>query len=63
VKNLTLKAEIIRKYGTQAHFAEIAGMREDQISKIIHGRLRPTADEKFIIAKKLGLPETVLFYY
>jgi len=55
MKNLKLKSVIILKFGTQFDFSRVVGLREDRISKLIHGRVIPTQDEKEIIGRALGV--------
>lgn len=59
--NLELKALIIRRFGTQVDFSRIVGLREDRISKLIHGRAKATGEECTVIAKKLGVTVQELF--
>ena len=57
MKNYSLKAKIIEKFGTQYEFSEILGIREDRLSKLIHGRIAPNAKERQTIPEKLGVSE------
>jgi len=59
--NNELKAQIIRKFSTITAFARAIGAREDRVSKIIHGRTIPTADERVLICEKLGVRESEIF--
>jgi transcriptional regulator with XRE-family HTH domain len=59
--NNELKAQIIRKFTTITAFARAIGVREDRVSKIIHGRTIPTANERALICNKLGVPEREIF--
>ncbi len=59
--NIELKAQIIRKFTTITAFARAIGAREDRVSKIIHGRSVPTAEERLLICEKLGVPECEIF--
>lgn len=59
--NIALKMAILQKCGNQTLFARQVEMGESIISRIIHGYREPTADEKRIIAQKLGLSEEALF--
>jgi hypothetical protein len=59
--NNELKAQIIRKFSTITAFARAIGAREDWVSKIIHGRVIPTAEERVLICKKLGVRESEIF--
>jgi len=57
MKNYSLKARIIEKFGTQFEFSEILGIREDRLSKLIQGRIAPNAHERQAIPEKLGVSE------
>lgn len=59
--NLILKAEIIRKFGSQLKFAKTADMQELRLSKIIHGRTQPTSAEITTMAQLLKLNPQDLF--
>jgi plasmid maintenance system antidote protein VapI len=48
MSNLKLKAKIIERFGTQADFARVTGLKEDRISRFINGRNLPTEEEKSI---------------
>jgi transcriptional regulator with XRE-family HTH domain len=61
MRNLMLKAKIIVKFGSQSEFCRALGIREDRLSKIIHGRIDPSAQERKTIAKKLGVPKNELW--
>jgi hypothetical protein len=57
MKNYSLKAKIIEKFGTQFEFCEVLGIREDRLSKLIHGRISPNVHERRTIPEKLGVSE------
>lgn len=46
-----IKAAIMAKYGSQADFAEVLGIDETMVSKLIHGRrpFKPGQREKWAI--------------
>ena len=59
--NLELKAQIVRKYGSQANFAQAVKADETVISRVIRGRrpLKPEDREKW--ARALGRRPEELF--
>lgn len=60
--NLILKSEIIRQYGTQLAFSRACKVvGELRLSKLIHGRARPTNEEVEVMAEMLKLPAADLF--
>lgn len=60
--NLILKSEIIRQYGSQLAFSKASMVvGELRLSKIIHGRARPTHEEVEVMAKMLKLPAAEIF--
>ena len=61
--NLVLKFVILQKFGRQADFAQATGLNETLLSKIICGRRLPTAEQKSIIAQKLGVSAGELLPY
>jgi transcriptional regulator with XRE-family HTH domain len=61
MKNFKLKARAIEKFGTQIRFAEAVQISELRLSRLIHGRSQPTAEEKRIISEQLGVPELEIF--
>ncbi len=61
MKNPELKAQSYRKYPTLTDFSRIIGLRDDRLSKIIHGRTQPTNEERAIISRKLGVNPTEIF--
>ncbi len=58
-----LKALIIEKYRNQSRFAVCCGKKEQWISRIIHLRQEPTAEEKTKIQRKLNIPDTEIESY
>lgn len=56
-----LKWQIYRQFKTLTDFSRIMGMRDDRLSKIIHGRIEPTVAEKELISKKLGVAPQEIF--
>jgi hypothetical protein len=54
MENRSLKAQIILHSGCQANFSQSTGMPEARLSKIIHGRIKPSAKERKIFAKVFG---------
>src|SRR5262245_26465604 len=54
MENRQLKAQIILHSGSQTDFAQSTGVPESRISKIIHGRIRPSPKELKIFAKVFG---------
>lgn len=59
--NLILKAAIIRRFGSQLHFAKAVGIGELRVSKIIHNRAHATPEEVQAIARMLELPPGEIF--
>jgi len=59
--NVKLKSKIFEKFRYQADFAQSAGLREDRLSKIIHGRREAKEDEMKRIAKALRVKVNELF--
>lgn len=55
--NAVLKCRILERYRTQARFAVACGKPENWISRIIMGRQLPTAEEKDLICRKLGIAD------
>jgi plasmid maintenance system antidote protein VapI len=59
--NLTLKAEIVRRYGSQANFAQAMKTHEPIISQVIHGRRNLEPEEQERWAQALGERPEELF--
>lgn len=52
--NLRLKAEIIAAYGTLTNGARRMGLKDEfRLSRLIHGRAKPTPEEMRMIAWRL----------
>ena len=51
--NLKLKAKIILKFGTIIQASRAFEMREDRLSRVIHRRVVPKAEEKRTICLQL----------
>jgi DNA-binding XRE family transcriptional regulator len=51
--NIRLKTRIIEVFGQQTVFCRRTGIREDRLSRLIHGRALPSKHEKRKIAKHL----------
>lgn len=60
-KNLKLKAEIVRKYGSQAGFAAVIGRSPVYVSQAVTGAVVPSEVERRLWAKVLGCDEHELF--
>jgi transcriptional regulator with XRE-family HTH domain len=60
-KNLTLKAKIVERYGTQADFSSELGLNENILSRILNGRRPAKPDEAQAIAKALKCKPEELF--
>ena len=54
VQKSELKGEIIRRFWSQSDFAEATKLPESRVSKILNGRLNPSAVEKKKFAEALG---------
>ncbi len=59
--NIRLKTAIISKYRFQRDCALKAGMSEDRLSRIIHGKTEPSPDEKKQIAEALETTPEQIF--
>jgi len=57
--NNTLKAEIVRKFGTQADFAQALGINDARVSRIVRNRERLSPKEKNRWATCLGVSQGV----
>jgi hypothetical protein len=60
MKNWDLKAEIVRRFGTQGAFAKALGWDEAKLSRIINGWI-PPEPERCAMADKLELNVEDLF--
>ena len=52
--NLVLKAELIRRFGTQVEAAHRLGIRENRLSYIIRGHTKPSTKEIEVLETVLG---------
>lgn len=59
--NKQLKAEIIRKYGSQYLFAGALGIREATVSSVVRNRKRLGEVQRRVWAAALGVDERQLF--
>ena len=59
--NVALKVKILEKYTTQSDFASVVGIRQDNLSKVINGRLTPKTEQKVAMAEALGCKVEDLF--
>ena len=59
--NVKLKSKIFEKFRYQADFAQSVKLREDRLSKIIHGRREVKEAEMKRIAKALKVKVDELF--
>jgi transcriptional regulator with XRE-family HTH domain len=57
----TLKTALTLERLSQRSFAQRVGIREETLSRVIHGRYRPSYDMKKKIAGDLGRPVQELF--
>lgn len=57
----TLKTALTLERLSQRSFARRVGIREETLSRVIHGRYRPSSDMKNRIAQVLGRPVKELF--
>jgi predicted transcriptional regulator len=56
--NRELKAEVIRKYGSQVNFSEATGIPASELSRIINGRKSPSDAEKQVLDRVWGTKKT-----
>ncbi len=52
---LSLKMQILSRFGSQTRFARVCGKSDDWVSKIIVGRSDPSEQDKELIIAKLGV--------
>ena len=52
--NLDLKAELIRRFGTQVEAANRLGIREAKLSYIVRGHAEPSEMERVALEQGLG---------
>jgi hypothetical protein len=60
MKNLALKAEIVRRFGTQGKFAKAIGWEENKLSLVINGWVPPEKD-RVLFAKTLKIKVEEIF--
>jgi plasmid maintenance system antidote protein VapI len=61
MKNQRLKSKIYEVFETQSGFAQFLGVREDRVSRLIHGRATPTEQEKQEFAHALNVSPDEIF--
>lgn len=61
MKNPRLKSKIYELYETQSAFAQSLGIREDRVSRLIHGRAVATEEERQAIGRMLGVSPDEIF--
>lgn len=54
---LNLKMRILDGYGSQRNFAQVLGVSDDWLSRIVLGIKNPNMEEKRLIESKLGIHE------
>ena len=59
--DLNLKLKILERYRSQADFASVVGMREPDISRVVHGRLKLSKDKPKEWAKALSCKPEEIF--
>ncbi len=59
--NINLKMAIIRKFGTQADFAQAVSEREATVSRIVRGRRKLPTEKQAVWAKALGVKRKEIF--
>ncbi len=52
--NISLKAELVRRFGTQVEAAKAMGIRENRLSYIVRGHIKPSEREHKALAEALG---------
>lgn len=60
-KSIPIYLELIKRDWTQRRLAEVAGIHESTLSRIMRGRYVPDELEKAQIAKALGVSATEIF--
>ena len=61
MQNVELKVSILKKLGSQIVLARKTGINEERISRFIHGRSKPSEDEKKLIASALEVGVCKIF--
>ncbi len=59
--NLVLKMAILARFPSQSEFAQVAGIGESLLSRIVRERVSPTSEQKRKMAEVLKTPEGQLF--
>jgi len=59
--NFSLKTAILKSGLKQRFIASIAKIDQTRFSKIIHGHVEPMEEEKYRIAKAIGIEKSKLF--
>ena len=52
--NLNLKADLIKRFGTQVEAARAMGIRENRLSYIIRGHIQPSKAEREALEQAMG---------
>ena len=52
--NLELKAELIKRYGSQIEAAKALGLHENRLSYIVRGHIQPSTHEREALEHALG---------
>ena len=52
--NLLLRLKLIRKFGTQVNAAKRLGIRENRLSYIVRGHVKPSNGERKALERALG---------
>jgi len=54
IVNLNLKADLIKRFGTQVEATKAMGIRENRLSYIIRGHIQPSKAEREALERALG---------
>ena len=57
---MALKIRILERFGSQTSFAEVVGVRDELVSRVIRGRRAISDKEKVKWAEALGVDSTFL---
>jgi len=52
--NLNLKAELIKRFGSEVEAAKAMGIRENRLSYIVRGHIQPSRREREALEQTLG---------
>lgn len=52
--NISLKAELIKRFGSQVVAAKAMGIRENRLSYIVRGHVQPSEAERKVLERALG---------